>query len=159
MHGGTVIPVQLIVAVAIAATSFGAAWTYQGGRYEAKLAERETDHAVALAGATRDALAKTIALQEKANAAERKHQDRLADLRRDLARTRSTADGLRNDLSAARSALSTASCDSVRQHATTLNSVFGECTVEVERLAGQAQGHAVDTLKLLDAWPTIEPLR
>ena len=42
------IPVQLIIAGAIAVTSFGAAWTYQGNRYASILAERETDHAIAL---------------------------------------------------------------------------------------------------------------
>ena len=151
------IPVQLIIAGVLAVASFGAAWTYQGNRYASILAERETDHALALAGATRDALAKTIALQEIANAAERKHQSRLADLRRDLARTRSVADGLRDDLAAARAAMPGASCDSIRGYSATLSTVFDECATEVGRLASQADGHAIDTLKLLESWPEYNP--
>lgn len=147
------IPVQLIVAGTIAAASFAGAWAIQENRYEAILAKRASDQATALVAATENALAETIALQEKANAAERKHQGLLADMRRDLARARSVADGLRNDLNAASSALPSASCDSIRQHAATLNSVFGECAAEIEGLAESASRHALDTVKLLESWP------
>lgn len=151
------IPVQLIVAGAIAVASFGAAWTYQGNRYEAKLAERETDHALALAKSTADALAKTVALQEKANAAERKHQSRLVDLRRDIARVRTVADGLRNDLSAARSALPTASPATVLEYASTLATVSTECGDALVEMAGNAESHRLDAMKLLEAWPSAKP--
>lgn len=147
------IPVQLIVAGVIAVASFGAAWTYQESRYETKLAERETDHALALAGATRDALAKTIALQEKANAAERKHQSRLADLRRDADRARSVADGLRNDLSAARNTLPNASCGSVRDYASTVSGILSDCADTARGMAEAADRHAADSVKLLESWP------
>lgn len=148
-----VIPVQLIGAAVIAAASFASAWGIQGDRYDRVIAEQRAAQSALLVEAYAHAKRETERLQEKANEAERKHQGHLADLRRDLARTRSTADGLRSDLTATRSAMPTASCDSIRQHATTLNTVFGECTAEIEGLAGQAQGHAIDTLKLLESWP------
>jgi hypothetical protein len=66
---------------------------------------------------------------------------------------RRTADGLRGDLAAARADLSRASGDALRKHAATLNAVFGECAATAEGLAGQAQGHASDTLTLEQAWP------
>lgn len=61
--------------------------------------------------------------------------------------------GLRNDLANQRRDLSTASESAIRQYASTANSVFGECSAEVERLAGAAQGHSSDSLMLLEAWP------
>ena len=61
--------------------------------------------------------------------------------------------GLRNDLANQRSNLSTASVDAVRKYATTANAVFGECSTENERLAGEAAGHASDSLMYQKAWP------
>lgn len=61
--------------------------------------------------------------------------------------------GLRNDLADQRSNLSTASIDAVRKYAATANSVFGECSAEVGRLAVEAAGHASDSLMLQRAWP------
>lgn len=81
--------------------------------------------------------ANTRALANKAAA------DRLAAVNR----------GLRNDLADQRRELSTASLDAVRKYAATANAVFGECSAEVERLAGEAAGHASDSLTYQRAWP------
>lgn len=61
--------------------------------------------------------------------------------------------GLRDDLANQRRDLSTASLDAVRKYAATANTVFGECKAEVERLAGEASGHATDSLMYQRAWP------
>lgn len=61
--------------------------------------------------------------------------------------------GLRDDLAAARAQLSSASIGSLRQRITAYDTVFEQCTAEVERLAGDAQGIASDTRLILDAWP------
>ena len=61
--------------------------------------------------------------------------------------------GLRDDLAAARAQLSSASVGSLRQRITALDTVFEQCTVEVEGLAGSAQGIASDARLILDAWP------
>jgi len=147
------IPVQLIVAGAIAAVSFAGAWQIQGMRYERVIAEQRAAQSALLVDAYANAKRETERLQEIQNAAERKHQSRIANLGRDLARTRSIADGLRDDLTTARSALPNATCTSVRQHAATLNSVFGECTAEVGRLAEAADSHSADSVMLLESWP------
>ena len=141
-----------IVAVA-AAAAFGAGWYIQENRYEAVLAKRAADHASGVAAAAEHALVETGRLQKAKDEAEHMAAVRQSALARDLARTRAAADGLRSDLSAARAAMPDASCTSLRLHATTLNAVFGECSVEVEGLAGQAGGHAIDALKLLESWP------
>ena len=61
--------------------------------------------------------------------------------------------GLRDDLADQRRDLSTASIDAVRKYAATANAVFGECSAEVERLAGEAAGHASDSLMYQASWP------
>lgn len=61
--------------------------------------------------------------------------------------------GLRDDLANQRRDLSTASLNAARQYAATANAIFGECSAEVERLAGEAAGHAADSLMLQNAWP------
>lgn len=61
--------------------------------------------------------------------------------------------GLRDDLTNQRRDLSTASLDAVRKYAATSNAVFGECSAEVERLAGEAAGHAADSVMYQKAWP------
>jgi len=60
---------------------------------------------------------------------------------------------LRDDLAAARSQLSSASAASLRQRITALDSVFEQCTTELEGVAGNAQGLASDLRLMLDAWP------
>lgn len=60
---------------------------------------------------------------------------------------------LRDDLAAARSQLSSASIGSLRQRIAALDTVLEQCTVEVEGLAGDAQGLASDLRLMLDAWP------
>lgn len=61
--------------------------------------------------------------------------------------------GLRDDLTDQRRKLSTASLDAARKYAAAANSVFAECSREVERLAGEAAGHSSDSLMYQRAWP------
>lgn len=69
--------------------------------------------------------------------------DRLAGINR----------GLRDDLTDQRRKLSTATLDAARKYAEAANLVFGECSAEVERLAGEASGHSSDSLMYQAAWP------
>lgn len=66
---------------------------------------------------------------------------------------RSERDGLRDDLASASAQLSSASVHSLRQRVKALDTVFEQCTAEVEGLAGDAQGIASDARLMLDAWP------
>lgn len=61
--------------------------------------------------------------------------------------------GLRNELADQRGKLSTATLDAARKYAAAANSVFAECSAEVERLAGEAEGHSADSLMYQQAWP------
>lgn len=151
------IPVHLIVAGAVVVASFGAGWSVQGWRMDAQLSKLKTEYATAQAQAVEQAHAETIRLQAKKDEAEKTHAVRIADLRKSVAATSVIVNGLRNELATARAAMPSASCDSIRLHAATLNDVFGECAAEIERLAGTATGHAIDTLKLLESWPEYNP--
>lgn len=135
-----------------AACAWGA-WSFQGNRYERQLSELRTEYAQAQVRAVEHAHAETIRLQSRKDEAERANQVRLAALSSSVAAARVERDGLRDELSAARVQMPDASCGSVRDHAATLNDVFGECATAIEGLAGKAQGHAFDALKLIESWP------
>jgi Skp family chaperone for outer membrane proteins len=106
-----------------------------------------------LAAANEAARAKEHALQVKAMEAINAASERAKKSQVAAAAARRAADSLRDDLAAARAQLPSASGDALRKHAATLNAVFGECAATAEGLAGQATGHASDTLTLEQAWP------
>lgn len=78
---------------------------------------------------------------------------RAMDIKANADKLASVNRGLRNDLADQRSKLSTASVDALRKYASTANTVFGECSAEVERLAGEASGHASDSFMYQASWP------
>lgn len=147
------IPVQLLVAAAIAAAAFGTAWTAQGWRYDKQISDIHAKQALALIEAQKQANETTAMLQQQADAAQREHARRLADIRGDAARARGAADRLRNDLATARATLPDATCSTVREYTATVNELFGECAETAGRLAEAADGHAADALMLQQAWP------
>ena len=147
------IPVQLLVAGAIAAAAFGTAWTAQGWRYDKQILDIHAKQALALIEAQKQANETTAMLQQQADAAQREHARRLADIRGDAARARGAADRLRNDLATARATLPDATCSTVREYTATVNELFGECAETAGRLAEAADGHAADALMLQQAWP------
>lgn len=65
----------------------------------------------------------------------------------------SERDRMRDDLAISRSRLSTAASDAVRKYAATLTDVFGECSAQLEEMAGIAAKHAAESMMLQQAWP------
>lgn len=142
----------LLIAAAIAALLLGInRWNahQQDIGYEKARAE----YTAAALVATQVARAKEQQLQTKVNEAVNAAKTRETKLAADAGRARAVADSLRDDLAAARSQVSSASIASLRQRITAFDTVFGQCTAEVERLAGDAQGIASDARLILDAWP------
>lgn len=144
---------RLILAAVMAALIFTGGYQVAARNYRLQIAERE----LALAEQykdqvqeARDETAKLQAAKDKAEAAATTRQNALVAGAR---RVRAERDGLRDELAAARATLPNASCASVREHAATLNTIFGLCADRLEGLAGQAAGHASDSLKLQQAWP------
>ena len=145
--------IHAAVVVLASAVSFTGAWQAQGWRMDAKLSQLKTEYAQAQAQAVEKAHAETIRMQSQKDDAERNAQVRQRALARAVAGVRHERDGLRDELAAARAALPDASCAAVREHAAALNSIFGECADRLEAMAGKAQGHAIDSLKLQEGWP------
>ena len=141
-----------LIAAAVAAVLTGiAGWTANGWRLNAKIDRIHAEHAQDLTKANADALAKY-------NDMERKKQEALNEANKQAQRNARAADAARTELERLRQqiasgSVSTATCDSVRNYATTLQAVFGECAARLEWLAKEADGHALDSRTLNGAWP------
>lgn len=141
-----------LIAAAVAAVLAGiAGWTANGWRLNAKIDRIHAEHAQDLAKANADALAKYTDM-------ERKKQEALNEANKQAQRNARAADAARTELERLRQqiasgSVSTATCGSVRNYATTLQAVFGECAARLEWLAKEADGHALDSRTLNGAWP------
>jgi methylthioribose-1-phosphate isomerase len=142
--------IAALVAFAAALMLFG----FVGGIHheEAKEAARVIKKQQADLKAMADAAAKTKSLQHAKDEAINAANERAKYAEAAASAAHAVGDSLRHDLTDAER-VSRASIASLRAYTTTIRSVFGECTAEVERLAGKAQGHASDTLTLEQAWP------
>lgn len=120
----------------------------QGKWDAAKDLQRQSDDIARAAREAKDR--ETAEQQEKARHAQVQREQ---GLRAAADRLRAERDSLRDELADARQQLPTASCSSVREHAATLNAVFGACTAAFEGMAGAAAGHASDSLMYQQAWP------
>ena len=141
-----------LIAAAVAAVLAGiAGWTANGWRLNAKIDRIHAEHAQDLAKANADALAKYTDM-------ERKKQEALNEANKQAQRNARAADAARTELERLRQqiasgSVSTATCGSVRNYATTLQAVFGECAARLEWMAKEADGHALDSRTLNGAWP------
>lgn len=71
----------------------------------------------------------------------------------DAAAARSSVTGLQRQLDSARARLRANPASASNQYALALSDVFESCTVEYQRLAEQADGHAADVKLLENSWP------
>ena len=147
------IPLPVIFAIVSAVAGASGSYFWQEARYGKQIADIHSTHALAFAQAQKDAHDTTIRLQAAKDAAVAAAKVRLSSLAADLARTRSAADGLRNDLSTASAALPDATPSTVIEYASALATVSAECGDAIVEMAGNAEGHRIDALKLLEAWP------
>ena len=143
-----------LIAAAVAAVLTGiAGWTANGWRLNAKIDRIHAEHAQDLTKANADALAKYTDM-------ERKKQEALNEANKQAQRNARAADAARTELERLRQqiasgSVSTATCGSVRNYATTLQAVFGECAARLEWLAKEADGHALDARACRAAWPVM----
>ncbi len=148
--------VKLAVAAVIATALAGAGWkSYSAGKANVQAswdAEKLVQATAALA-AIEAARTKEQELQSKVQEAQNAAKKREIKLASDAAGARRIVDGLQGELAAARLQMPGASCESVNRYAKTANTILGECTKEVERLAGTSAGIASDTQLILQAWP------
>lgn len=124
-----------------------------GWRLNAQIDRLVSDHATQLAKANADALTRYVAMETKkqgaldeANRIAKRNASAAADARAD-------ADRLRDQISTSGYSLSTSTLTSIRNYSATLSFVLGECVEEIERLAKEADGHALDARTMTGAWP------
>lgn len=144
---------KLIIGAVILAATFAMGWTANGWRLNSKIDQLIADHERQVAQANADALARYTDLERKkqeavneANKIAQRNARAATDARNDLER-------LRNQITNTAGGVPTASCTSVRAHATTLSTVLAECVGQLEAVAKDADGHALDSRALNGAWP------
>ena len=156
--------VRAITHLAAAGLAAFLAWSYQGARLGADLAETRAaavGEKLAVNTAQRAADARmrraeqsiNTNYQEALNAA----RTREALLRRDLDQLRAVSDSLREQSADAARRLASAPPAAVLEYATAVNAVYDDCRAAYERMAAVASGHAADVRAISDAWPAGRP--
>jgi hypothetical protein len=141
----------ILAAVAVAA--FVGGFTTNGWRLNSKIDSMVAQHTLAVQSATEKAMQETARLQKEKDDAIAKAQVQIQANAAAAAAARRERDGLRDDLAASRVAIANASIGSLREHTSTLTTVFEQCAGQLEEMARIADGHATDTVMLLNAWP------
>jgi hypothetical protein len=148
------IPTNLsVIATAIAAViAFGAGWTANGWRLNGKIDRMVAEYSQAMAQAGQNAMLESARLQKLKDEALNEANKIAQANAKSAASARSELDRLRRQLASSND-LSAATCASTRQYATTLATVFGECSTRLTEVAKDADGHATDSRTLEKAWP------
>ncbi|MFC4922819.1 hypothetical protein [Delftia deserti] len=152
--------VRAISHLAAAGLAAFLAWSYQGARLGADLAEARADAAsekLAVSTAQRVADARVrraeqsinTNYQEALNAA----RTREAFLRRDRDHLLAVSDGLREQSADAARRLASAPAAAVLEYATALGVVFEDCSAAYGDMATKAAGHAADVQTFSSGWP------
>lgn len=153
----------LITALVAAALAFAAAWTVQGWRYGAEIAELQRAHDKAMADQRvelAEQSAENVRHLLKAERSQRAQVDealaaargREAQLRRDAAAVRAQRDSLR-DASDAAVRLAGESHAACLGRVAAFREVFDQCAARYGELAESADRHASDVGTLIEAWP------
>ena len=140
--------------IALVVASFSAGFAVQGWRKDAVISEMVAAHSVAVADATTEVMNNNIRLQKKKDHALAQSNLKAKQNADAAAAAKSQLDWVRDYNQRSAAAISTSTCTSVRDYATTVNTVFGECTVALEEMARKADGHALDANTLIKSWPT-----
>ncbi|MEJ8294148.1 hypothetical protein WKI45_15060 [Delftia tsuruhatensis] len=154
--------VRAITHLAAAGLAAVLAWSYQGARLGADLAEARAaavGEKLAVSTAQRAADARVrraeqsinTNYQEALNAA----RTREALLHRDLDQLRAVSNSLREQSADAARRLASAPPAAVLEYATALNAVYDDCRAAYGDMAAKAAGHAADVQTLGAAWPVI----
>lgn len=135
-------------------------WYVLAGRFEADVTTLKLEHQKS---ATRVAELHVLALKQANDKFDRMQKEkdhaierasiRAATNANALAAARADLDGLRRDLSDARTRIAAAPVAALREYANTVSDLYGECEAELTETAAKATGHASDVQMILDAFP------
>jgi hypothetical protein len=134
-------------------------WTANGWRLNGKIDEMVLEHTQAVQVATQKALDETTRMQREKDDAVAKAQAQAKSNAAAADAARRERDGLRDDLAASRTTFADSTHTSLAAYADTLSVVFEQCTREYLELAAKADGHALDTTTLFNAWQAIVKVR
>jgi hypothetical protein len=134
-------------------------WTANGWRLNGKIDEMVLEHTQAVQVATQKALEETTRMQREKDNAIAKAQEQTRANAAAANAARRERDGLRDDLAASRTTFSNSTHTSLAAYADTLSVVFEQCTREYLELAAKADGHALDTTTLFNAWTAIAAVK
>lgn len=144
--------IALAVALVLAYTHT-VAYRSGSGSVQAEWDADKSKQAIAALEASEQARAREQQIQnqvmEAINAAQKRTQQAKALA---TAATRSVH-SLREQIADADRRLSTASIDAVRQYSATAGALLEDCTRAYRDMAGEAGGHASDSLMLQESWP------
>lgn len=144
---------MIYLRLALASAIFIAGCTVTSWYYGKQIATMQKEAAEATTKAVQEANAKSQAEQAKKDEAINEANKR-AEKNQALARALDgDVDSLRNELASTRANLPAASCEAIRNYATTLSTVFESCSGRYQDVAGSATGHASDVILLEAAWP------
>lgn len=152
------LPLPYIAAGALA-VGLLTGWTANGWRLNAKIDAMVLEHTQALQVATEKAAKETARMQGEKDAALRKAAEQVQRNVAAAAAARDERDRLRDDLTTGRFAMSNATNASLVEYATTLSSLFEQCTREYLVMAEKADGHAADAQGLFSAWQAITQVK
>jgi hypothetical protein len=152
------LPLPYIAAGALA-VGLLTGWTANGWRLNGKIDEMVLEHTQAVQVATQKALDETTRMQREKDNAVAQAQAQAKSNAAAAAAARVERDGLRDDLAASRTTFADSTHTSLAAYADTLSVVFEQCTREHLELAAKADGHAVDTSTLFNAWQAIVQVR
>lgn len=154
--------VRAITHLAAAGLAAFLAWSYQGARLGADLAEARAEavgEKLAVSTAQRAADARVrkaeLSIVTKYQGALNDALKKQSALQANAARAGRERDSLRKQLSAAEQRLANASPSSLIEYASTLSELFGQCSERYTALAAKADGHAADATTCRAAWPVI----
>ncbi|MHC3433031.1 hypothetical protein [Delftia lacustris] len=155
--------VRAVTHLAAAGLAAFLAWSYQGARLGADLAEARAaavGEKLAVSTAQRAADARVRRAEQSINT---KYQEALnaartreALLRHDIDQLRAVSDGLRKQSADAARRLTSAPPAAVIEYAITVNELFEQCQARYAAVARAADAHAADARMMHEAWPMFQ---
>lgn len=140
---------HLAAAILAAILAAGGMFKVEEWRY----ASKENDRVQAQLLQERSDAKTAIRRAEAVIAAQNSDAVRQIAARRDLAASRALVGSLHDDIATYKQQLATAPLDAVRQYAGAANLILDNCSARYSEVAGSAQGHFLDTVKLQESWP------
>jgi hypothetical protein len=146
--------VDLLVVAALVGGALFAVHTYNGYQQQIGYDRRDVEQVKVDKAKAETQRLRELALQKERDDAERKGEEQAARSAVERDAAIATNRVLNGTIKALNTRVATAPIEAVRKYAATCGAVLSACTAEYQAVGADAQGHADDSLKLQNAWPT-----